>query len=94
MKLHGENVVVGDDVFDVSINRGTGTVASISQRGIEVAFGLVRVFYASNGVQSGRGRATLFWHDPVFVIPRKKEEHWSLQRKLATDINDGLKGAL
>lgn len=89
--LHGEEVKVGDNVFDVSATRGLGRVLRISERGIEVQFARgPRATFTESGVQVGKGRATLFWRDPIFVIPTKNELLWGTQMRLASQTRDAL----
>lgn len=89
--LHGEVINVGDTVFDVSASRGLGRVININNRGIEVQFNRgPRATFGENGVQISKGRATLYWRDPIFVIPLKDERLWGTQMRLATDTRAAL----
>lgn len=80
-KLHGESVAVGDRVFDVSATRGVGQVVAIGVAGIEVQFQTgPRIIYRHDGAQTGKVRPTLFWRDPILVVPRKNEKGWQHQK--------------
>lgn len=93
-KLHDEPIKVGDVVFDVSATRGVGKVINLTPRGIEVQFGSegARILYRGDGCQLGKPRATLFWRDPVILIPMKNEALWGHQKNVAIAIRNALMG--
>lgn len=80
MRLDGYEVDPGDPVYDLFF--GDGRVANITADGrAVVAFG-PRVFtYDERGVGQ-HGRRSLYWHNPVLLVPMKSEASWSLQRRL------------
>lgn len=93
-RLHNEPIKVGDIVFDVSATRGIGRVVNLTRKGIEVQFGNggPRIMYKDDGAQLGKSRATLFWRDPVILIPVKSESLWEHQKAVAIAIRDALMG--
>lgn len=92
--LHNETVTVGDTVFDTSVTRGLGKVFNVLNDSIEVHFESGnRATYNTNGVQRGKSRVSLFWHDPVFLVPMKSEKYWALQREISKSMYLTLKNA-
>lgn len=84
MVFQGYHVVVGDHVFDVSATRGPGVVTNVTDSSLEVVFGNITVVYDNTGIQRGKNRRTLYWRDPVIVVPLKSEAKWS---KLVAAVN-------
>lgn len=76
MLLHNETVNVGDRVYDISYNRGYGTVFLIRDNKIHVRFPRSNVTFSENGIQSGGVRQTLFWDVPVIFAPSKDDANW------------------
>lgn len=93
-RLHGEPINIGDIIFDVSATRGIGRVVNLTRKGIEVQFGNggPRIMYKEDGAQLGKSRATLFWRDPILIVPIKSEPLWEHQKKVAIAIRDALMG--
>lgn len=93
MLLHGEPVAIGDLVFDVSVGRGPGKVHALSARGIECLFEAtgVRATYSGEGFQLGQPRATLFWKNPIVVIPAKNDTRWTAQREAVIYVTGVIK---
>lgn len=93
-RLHNEPVRVGDIVFDVSATRGLGKVVNLTKKGIEVQFGNEgpRIMYKEDGAQLGRSRSTLFWRDPIIIVPYKGEKLWDHQKNVAIAVRDALMG--
>lgn len=91
MLLHGEEVRVGDNVFDVSATRGPGIVSLITRRGMEVRFPSgPMATYNSEGKQLGNSRATLFWHDPIIAVPVKNHAAWLIQKRIGLSVRDAI----
>lgn len=86
MKLDDENIIVGDRVFDISINRGYGIVTTIFENSIEVKFERFKGVYDSRGYQTGKNWKTLFWNKPLIIAPTKDEGMWSKKQKLVEDF--------
>lgn len=87
MQLDGDEIEVGDRVYDTYL--GDGIVKTITpDTRIVVVFAGTRMFtYDARGI-STTGRKTLYWHNPVFMIPRKNEIQWDYQKKLCKVISD------
>lgn len=87
MQLDGDEVAVGDRVYDTYL--GDGIVKNMTaDKRIVVVFSGTRMFtYDSRGI-STTGRKTLYWHNPVFMTPRKNEVHWDYQKKLCKVVSD------
>lgn len=85
MKLHGEQAQVNDSVYDILEGNGKVMVVSVSE--ITVRFSNMRSYqYNSIGQRVGnvpnRFGPLLYWHNPVFMIPPKKESNWAALREL------------
>lgn len=91
MTLHGEEVELGDLVYDVSVNRGPGEVVETGGNMLTVSFrGRVRKQFHSNGKQMGADMVTLFWHNPIFTNPQKNEISFQDQREIAGAVKEAL----
>lgn len=91
-ELDGDEVVLGDTVFDVVY--GTGTVKELLAEGrFRVHFaGNKRFVYRSDGQRVDTStRRTLYWHDPVIAIPAKDDISWTKLRQLAKAITDTMR---
>ncbi len=90
MKLDGFDVKVGDSVYDIVFGFGEVVALHIdSQDRFSVKFGSRRIqTYNEDGYGQFR-RRTLYWHDPIVVIPAKQEGAWSIQQEVclkATEV--------
>lgn len=86
MELNNEKVFLNDRVFDISPNRGYGTVTRITEDHIEVKFSRSSVRYDSDGVQAGRDWQTLFWDKPLIIKPMKEEHNWVQKVNMIDDF--------
>lgn len=91
MKLHGETVNVGDRVFDITTNRGYGTVVSVKNSSFEVKFQTLSAIYNKDGIQNGRPWRTLFWDKPLIVNPMKDEGSSARKHEMVKTMFDLLK---
>lgn len=83
--INGENVSVGDKVYDVT--QGYGDVISTMYDNIQVHFKTgVRISFDSTGHYAGVRR--LYWHNPVVIEPSKDNHLWqSLANIMSTVYN-------
>ncbi|OLL27460.1 hypothetical protein BTH42_31945 [Burkholderia sp. SRS-W-2-2016] len=89
MRLDGFEVLVADPVFDLFF--GDGRVHSITADDQAViSFGNRMFTYDSRGIGQ-HGRRSLYWHNPVLLVPMKNEREWSLQRRLNAAISAELR---
>jgi hypothetical protein len=88
MKLDGFDVLLGDSVYDLFF--GVGHVRNLTSDGRAVVSFGARAFTYNNAGVGQHGRRSLYWHDPVQIIPMKDEAQWSLQRQ----INQAVSGVL
>ncbi|MDR6384944.1 hypothetical protein [Paraburkholderia caribensis] len=80
MRLDGYDVTAGDAVYDLYF--GDGRVHSVTADGhMVVTYGNRMFTYDGRGIGQ-HGRRSLYWHNPVLVIPAKDEREWSLQKRL------------
>lgn len=79
MKLDGDEVAVGDKVYDLS--RGIGSVVEIRDTGFMVRFANKIMLVSDQGVITRRSIRTVYWHNPIIVTPAKKEYHWAEQQR-------------
>ena len=84
--LDGEPIVLGDSVYDMIW--GPGTVVQLHESGnFVVRFGATRTAtFTSGGVNARYPGRTLFWHDPIIVLPIKRESRWLLVQQLVASI--------
>lgn len=90
--LDGDLVSVGDSVFDVVW--GAGIVSQLHLSGnFVVRFAGTRVAtFTSAGVNTRYPGRTLFWRNPVVVVPTKDERHWLLIQQLVSNIAATVRG--
>lgn len=86
MNLHGDEIKIGDRVFDISSNRGYGEVTSIYDTTFEVKYQRYKIHYDEEGIQSNRDWTTLFWTRPLIVKPNKNESSWSKKQFLVEKV--------
>ena len=80
MKLDGFDVEPGDPVYDLFFGDGMVKSLTADDRAV-VQFGQ-RVFtYDSRGVGQ-HGRRSLYWHNPIVLVPMKDDKGWSFQRRV------------
>ncbi|MEB2499546.1 hypothetical protein [Burkholderia cenocepacia] len=89
MKLDGYDALPGDAVYDLYF--GDGRVHSLTADGqAVVSFGNRTFTYDDRGVGQ-HGRRSLYWHNPILVVPMKSEREWQLQRSLNAAISSVLR---
>lgn len=84
--LDGDPVKLGDVVHDVVY--GAGRVIELRPDGrFRVQFNAVRtVVYSSTGhSRNNRGR-TLYWRDPVLVVPTKDDAIWGVIQRAVRSL--------
>jgi len=89
--LDGDPVNLGDTVHDVVY--GVGEVVELKVEGrFRVRFAGNKFYvYDGNGVRADARQRTLYWHDPVLVIPNKDDISWTLARGLCRAMIDKLR---
>lgn len=86
MKLQGFDVNEGNSVYDLVF--GYGLVRNVTDDGFEVRFNDTRsITYNSEGVGQFKN-PTLFWHNPIVLIPAKEDKTWSLQSAVAKGVSE------
>lgn len=92
MKLHDELVVYGDSVYDISVDRGYGTVIKISSKIFEVRFDNGKnIVYNYSGKQKGKSTVTLYWNKPFILPPNKNENISSKKQEILLSMLDLMK---
>lgn len=76
----------GDALFDIIL--GWGVATSVSDASVDVKFGVRTLVYNSKGgTIMYQLRRTLYWSDPVVMIPPKNAQRAALIRGLCLDIS-------
>lgn len=93
MKLHNEQVVKGDRVYDLMEKDGQVTVVGESE--ITVRFANSRSYsYNKTGKRMGNVPARLpvllYWHNPIVVVPAKSEKIWGALKEILFSAKDTL----
>jgi hypothetical protein len=89
MRLDGAIIEVGDPVYDLYFGDGRVHSLTADDQAV-VTFGSRMFTYDERGVGQHR-RRSLFWHDPILLIPQKDEREWSLHKRLNRVIADALR---
>ena len=83
--LHNQTASLDDNVYDVVW--GTGRITEILTDGrIRVTFATRTYTYGPTGQMRTVQRPTLYWHDPVFVVPVKSEPNWAKIRQVCRAV--------
>ena len=94
MKLDGFDVEAGDAVYDLLHGDGRVKSVTVDDHAV-VVFGQRFLTFDDRGI-GPHGRRSLYWHNPILVVPMKDEAAWSLQRRLnaaiAAELRPGTSG--
>ena len=91
--MDGYIVEVGDTVYDTAYGNGRVTAVLTSNR-FQVAFPQGRSYVYSEGVNSRFTVRTLFWRDPVVVIPTKEEAKWTALQNICKGVASAIREQL
>lgn len=85
MKLHDQQVIIGDTAYDLL--EGEGQVIVDGNTEISVVFGNGRTYrYNSSGNRVGntphRFPPLLYWQNPIVMIPVKDDTKWEAMKGL------------
>jgi len=93
MRLHNDDVTVGDAVYDLI--RGIGEVSRIDNTKsiIYITYnqsGDAEFAYNADGISETMAaqKPTLFWHNPVMFVPPKDMDGWQKLTETIVFIND------
>jgi hypothetical protein len=90
MLFDGEEVKIGDSMYDVAYGAGTVVELMPRQSQFRVKFGERTFTYRLNG-QSVFPRKTLFWREPIGkYYPRKNDTKWATFLNLCDAIAHAL----
>lgn len=78
MQLHGEEISVGDSVYDLL--DGWMDVVDTDATTFTVRIRNAYRMYNTDGRAEGRDKPTVFWHNPIVITPNKRAVSWSMQR--------------
>lgn len=84
--MDGETVVEGDNVFDMVW--GAGVVAQVHTSGTFVVrfAGTRSATFSQDGNNVRYPGRTLFWRNPIVVVPMKNERRWVLVAQIMTNV--------
>ena len=89
-KLDNDDIALGDKVYDVMY--GPGEVVELKVEGkFRVRFATGMHVYDERGVRVDSKFRTLYWHDPVVVLPEKDDIRWALAKRLCTAMIEELR---
>lgn len=88
--LHGYPAKVGESVYDLVW--GTGTIAEVlPDARLRVTFATRDYVFNDAGQSRSVQRPTLYWHNPVMIVPQKSEPVWNktvrICRAVHSEIN-------
>lgn len=87
--LDSENIEVGNQVYDVVFGNGT-----VSQTRIDGSFVVSfagrgkLIVYSAAGKSRHNNMRTLYWHNPIVLIPMKAEASWVKLGKMFKALAD------
>jgi len=92
--MDGYAVAIGDTVYDTAY--GTGRVVMIMSGGrFQVVFPQGRSYvYSGGGVNSRFTIRTLYWRDPVIVIPTREDNKWSALQNVCRAVASAIREQL
>jgi hypothetical protein len=85
IKLDGYEVALNDNVYDVVFGAGTVSRLLENEDKFCVSFGPQLRYYDSRG-NTTFGVRTLYWRDPVTVIPHKEDNAWDLTMQITQSV--------
>ena len=87
MQFDGSEIYVKDHVYDLVF--GTGIVDRLlpEEGKLCVSFGANIRYYDLNG-RSTFNAKTLYWRDPITVIPHKNDDAWDKTMKITQAVTD------
>lgn len=94
MYLDKEKVEVGDKVYDIKFGGGEVTDISESLNAFTVQFSdpSAQLIFKPDGRLNNAKRRTLYWHNPIVVIPTKGEKSWHALRSLCVSAAQTVRG--
>jgi hypothetical protein len=79
MRMDGDVINTGDKVYDVLFATGTVTAVVEGAGSFRVAFTDGRTHtYTADGKRARVAARTLYWKDPVVVVPQKSDAQWDM----------------
>ena len=90
--MDNEVVRVGDSVYDVRYGAGRITALNVQDRRFTVKFQSpdTELVYKPNGTR-GTQRRSLFWKNPILVVPNKDEGLWQEASSLARRVVEAMR---
>jgi hypothetical protein len=91
--MDGYAVNIADTVYDVAYGEGVVVQLLGSSNKFIVTFeGINRsISYDMNGIGPRPNKRTLYWHDPVLVVPAKPEPLWAKTRVVCMNVAEVLR---
>lgn len=87
MNLDNEPLVVGDTPWDLLLGRGTVLTTVNGRADVRFSDGRT-VEYTGNGMNISLNSRTLYWHNPISIIPPKNDNRFRFQREVWDYLND------
>jgi hypothetical protein len=85
MNLHSYPTFQGDSVYDTL--RGYGTIKGVNNTVFNVEFrDGTQIAYDESGKAMRGSAVTLYWHDPISLIPPKSSNEWVKRKAMAKTI--------
>lgn len=86
MQLDGDDVLLGDLIFDILLG-APGVVVTLGAASFTVDYGNGRqLTYSGNGLVANVRRA--YWRSPILTIPRKADPQWPLLQAVVNTIRE------
>ncbi len=85
--MDGDEVAVGDRLYDICLGAGEVTQMLTAGR-FSVRFlgdGREQAF-TGDGMSPRSHIRTLYWHDPVIVVPRKSDARWDELKRIGVAV--------
>jgi hypothetical protein len=91
--MDGDPVLLNDMVHDTALGNGRVVELLLDNRFVVQFYpSQRRVTYRTDGVAANRQHRSLYWHDPVLLIPTKSEPRWLLIRRMCMGIVTEMRG--
>ena len=94
MQMDGYSVQINDRVFDTQYGWGVVEQHLVDNRfvvGFTVGAKYLRHVYSTTGVGTRFKTRTLFWHDPIIVVPAKPDNGWLKIQQLCRAVVETLR---
>lgn len=84
-EMDNDPVQIGDKMYDVQFGAGEVVELKVADR-FRVRFAKGTYTYEGTGIRVDASVRTLYWHNPIVVLPAKDDIRWDEARRLCSAL--------